>query len=97
MAQRREQLLQSGMPHQQLDSVVAEFREQHIKAAKDTKVANAMAEKQGSVGEDEYAVAIAVLAVASQAGAVAAGSEDAGEARGICCRLCSCRGGRARC
>ena len=42
---------------------MAQRREQllQIKAAKDTKVAHAMAKKQGSVGEDEEAVAIASL------------------------------------
>jgi hypothetical protein len=48
--QRRAQLLEKGMPHQQLDSVLAEFREQQIKAAKDTKAAHAMAKKEGSIG-----------------------------------------------
>jgi hypothetical protein len=42
--------LENGMPHQQLDSVLAEFREQHIKTANGTKVAHAMAKQQGSVG-----------------------------------------------
>ena len=77
MAQRRDKVLGNGMPHQQLDSVLAEFREQQIKAAKDTKVAHAMAKKQGSVEEDEAAVSIAV---AGEAGEVVAGSAVAGEA-----------------
>ena len=68
------------MPHQQLDSVMAEFSKQHIKAAKGTKVANAMAKKQGSVGEDDEAVATASLAVAGEAGEVVAGSAVAGDA-----------------
>ena len=57
---------------------MAEFREQHIKAAKDTKVAHAMAKKQGSVGEDhDEAVAIVFFAAAGEAGPVAAGSAAA--------------------
>ena len=68
------------MPHQQLDSVLADFREQHIKAAQITKAAHAMAKKQGSVGEDEEAVAIASLAVAGEAGEIVAGSAVAGQA-----------------
>ena len=71
------------MPQEQLENVLAEVREQHMKAAKDTKAANSMAKKQGSVGEDdanEEAVAIAGLAVAEATGAVAAGSAVAGEA-----------------
>ncbi len=52
VAQRRAQLLEKGMPCQQLDSVMVEFREQQTKAAKDTKAAIAMAKQQGSVGED---------------------------------------------
>ena len=44
---RRDQLLEKGMPHQQLDSVLAEIKEQQTKAAKDTKAANAMAKQQG--------------------------------------------------
>ena len=82
MRKRREQLLETGMPHQQLDSVLAEFREQQIKAAKGTQAANSMAKKQGSVGQHAEAVAIASLAVAWGG-------------RGSCCRLCGCRGGRA--
>jgi hypothetical protein len=78
--QRREQLLEKGMPHQQLYSVLADFEEQPVKAAKGTKAANAMANKQGSVEEDEEAMAIASLAVAGEAGEVAAGSAVAGEA-----------------
>ena len=42
-----------------------------------------MAKKQGSVGEDEEAVAIASLTVAGEAGEVVAGSADAGEAGGV--------------
>ena len=95
MAQRREQLLEKLMPHQQFDSVLAEFREQQIKAAKDTKAARAMANKQGSTGEDDEAIAIASLAVSGDAGEVAAGSAVAWGGRGGCCRLCRCRGGRA--
>ena len=86
MAQRREQLIQEGMPPEQLENVLAEFRKQEIKAAKDTKAVNSIAKKQGSesVGGDE-AVAIAGLAagsaVAGEAGEVAAGSAvaEAGE------------------
>ena len=77
---RREQLLEKGMPHQQLDSALAEFREQHIKAARGTKVANAMAKKHGSVGEDKEAVATASLAGAEEAGEFAAGAAVEGEA-----------------
>ena len=73
-AKRRDQLLEKGMPHQQLDSVLAEFREQQM---------NVMAKKQGSVGEDEEAVPIVVLAVAREAGAIAAGSAVAREAGGL--------------
>ena len=80
MAQRREQLKDEGMPQEQLENVLAEFREQQIKAAKDTKAVNSMAKTQGSVGEDEEAVAIVGLAVAGEAGEVAAGSAVAGEA-----------------
>ena len=80
MAQRREQFLEEGMPQEQLENVLAEFSEQQIKAAKNTKAANSMAKKQGSVGEDEEAVAIAGLAAAEEAGEVAAGSAVAGEA-----------------
>ena len=80
VAQRRNQFLEKGMPHQQLDSVMAEFREQHIKAAKDTNAANTMAKKQGSVGEDEEAIATASLAIAMEEGEVAAGSAVAREA-----------------
>ena len=50
VAQRREQLLVEGMPQEQLENVLAEFREQQIKATKDTNVANSKAKKQGSVG-----------------------------------------------
>ena len=60
--------------------MLAEFRAQHIKAAKDTKAAHAMAKKQGSVGEHGEAVAIASLACAGEAGGVAAGSAVASEA-----------------
>ena len=42
-----------------------------------------MAKKQGSVGEDKEAVAIAYLAVAEEAGEVAAGSAVAGEAGAV--------------
>ena len=80
MAQKFNQLLEKGMPHQHLDSVLAECREQHIKAAKGTKAANAMAKQQCSVGEDEEAIAIASLAVAREARAIAAGSAVASEA-----------------
>ena len=59
------------------------FREQHVKAAKHIKVANAIAKKQGSVGEDAEAVAIAPLAVAGEAGEVVAGSAVAGEAGAV--------------
>ena len=52
------------MPHQQLDSVLAEFREQHAKATKGTKAAKAMAKTQGSLEEDDEASAFASLAVA---------------------------------
>ena len=79
VAQRREQLLE-GMPQEQLENVLAEFWEEQIKAAKDTKAVKSMAKKQASVGEDEEAVAIAGLAVAGEAGEVAAGSAAAGEA-----------------
>ena len=60
MAQRREQLIQEGMPPEQLENVLAEFRKQEIKAAKDTKAVNSIAKKQGSesVGGDK-AIAIA--------------------------------------
>ena len=86
VAQRREQLIQEGMPPEQLENVLAEFRKQEIKAAKDTKAVNSIAKKQGSesVGGDE-AVAIAGLAagsaVAGEAGEVAASSAvaEAGE------------------
>ena len=66
MAQRREQLIQEGMPPEQLENVLAEFRKQEIKAAKDTKAVNSIAKKQGSesVGRDE-AVAIAGIAAGS--------------------------------
>ena len=37
VAQRREQLIQNGMPPEQLENVLAEFRKQEIKAAKDAK------------------------------------------------------------
>ena len=47
VAQRREKLQDEGMPQEQLDNVLAEFREQQIKAAKDTKAANSMAKKTG--------------------------------------------------
>jgi len=80
VAQSREQLLEKGLPHQHLDSVLAEFRAQQIKAAKGTKVANAMAKKQGSVGEDEEAVAMVSFAVAGEVGEVGAGSAVEGEA-----------------
>ena len=83
VAQKRDQLLEKGMPHQQLDGVLAEYREQQIKAAKETKAENAMTKKQGSVGKDEGAVPIAPLAVAGEAGEVAAGSAVAGEAGGV--------------
>ena len=66
MAQRREQLLENGMPHQQLDSVLAEFREQPIKAANDTNTVSAMANKHGSVGEDGEAVAIVVASAVAE-------------------------------
>jgi len=74
------------MPPEQLENVLAEFRKQEIKAAKDTKAVNSIAKKQGpeSVGGDE-AVAIVGLAagsaVAGEAGEVAAGSAvaEAGE------------------
>ena len=99
---KRDQFLRYGAQHpEQLDSVLAEFKEQHIKAAKGTKVANAMAKKQGSVGQDEEAVAIAWgagevvagTAVAGEAGEVAAGSAVAWGGRAICClvRRCMCR------
>ena len=65
------------MPQEQLDNVLAAIREQHIKGASDTKVLNAMAKKQGSVGEDKEAVAVASLA-AEEAGEVAAGSSCTG-------------------
>ena len=71
MAQKREQLIQEGMPPEQLENVLAEFREQQIKAAKGTKAAKSMAKQQGSVGEDdtnEEAVAIVGLAVAEETG-----------------------------
>ena len=71
------------MPQEQLQNVLAEFREQHIKAAKDTKVVNSIAKQQGSVGEDdttEEAVAIVGLAFAEETAGVAAGSAVAGEA-----------------
>ena len=83
VAQRREQLLEKGMRHQQLDSVLAEFKEQQIKAAKDTKAAHAKAKQQGSTGEDDGAIAIASLAVAGEAREVAAGSAVAREAREV--------------
>ena len=83
MAQRREQLLEKGMPHQQLDSLLAELREQQIKAAKGTKAANAMAKKQGLVGEDKEAVAIASLAAAEPAATSPAALATAREAIAI--------------
>ena len=57
MANQREQLLNDGTQHaEQLDSVLAEFREQHITAAQDFKLAVANSKTQGSVRKDEYAV-----------------------------------------
>ena len=70
--------------------MLAEFREPYIKAATGTKVANAMAKKQGSSGEDE-AVATASIAAARGAGEVVAGSAFAGEA-GEVVAGCSCMG-----
>ena len=53
VAQKRAQLKEEGMPQEQLGNVLADFREQQIKATKDTKAANSKAKKQGSVGEDD--------------------------------------------
>ena len=72
------------------------FSEQHVKAAKGTKAAKAMAKKQGSVGEDEQAVA-AGSAFAGEAGAVVAGSAVAREAREVAAGSAIAWGGRAIC
>ena len=110
MAQRREQVLAKRTQHQQLDSMLAEFREQHIKAAKGTKVAHAIVKKQSSVGEDYEAVPIVPIAVAGvavdvaassavagDAGEVVASSAVAGEARAVVAGSAVAWGGRAIC
>ena len=86
MAQRREQLIQQGMPPEQLENVLAGFRKQEIKAAKGTKAVNSIAEQQGSesVGGDEAVASVGLVAgsaVAGEAGEVVASSAvaEAGE------------------
>ncbi|MFM7983610.1 MAG: hypothetical protein ACKPKO_30220, partial [Candidatus Fonsibacter sp.] len=63
-----------------MDSVLAEFREQHIAAADDLKVAVASSKKQGSVGDDGDAIIseIVARAGAGEPGDVVADSAVAG-------------------
>ena len=79
VAQIREQLLEKGMPHQQLNSV-GRVQGTTYQGRQGHQGCECHGQYIGSIGEDKGAIAIAALASAREAEEVAAGSAVAKEA-----------------